>query len=760
MTSESCKRVHDCGVSGVGGVNTGGRMSRIRVLVSIGFVLVLLGLPGAAGASEPRTTDLMSIGATGGTGLPGATFRGASADGTRVFFQTSESLVSGDTDASTDVYERAAGVTTLISTGPNGGNGAFNAIFNAVSEDGSKVFFRTAEKMVAADTDSAQDLYMRAGGTTTWISTGPSGANGSFSVVFDAISADGSRIFFDTSESLVSADSDAEFDIYQRSGSTTTLISTGPAGGNGEHSPDFDGISKDGTRVFFSTDEILVSSDTDISFDVYQRFGTTTTHLSIGPDGGNGNIDFDYDAFFSGASADGTKVWLDTDEILTADDTDASDDVYQASGGSISRISFGPSGGNAEVPTFFGGASDDGNRVFFDTSESLVAADTDSAIDVYERSGGTTTLLTLGSSGGNGPFSAGYQDASADGSRVFFQTLESLAAADTDSQQDIYQASGGQLTPLSTGPAGGNGGFPVSFNGSSRDGGRVTFTTVESLDAADTDGQPDIYQRRAGDTTWISTGPTGGNGGQFVTYTGMSEDGIRVFFHTTESLVAVDTDTSQDVYGTSPALAYVRPRGATPFRVPLVPAFQPCGSPNSTHGAPLAFSSCRPPVQASGFLTVGAPDANGAPANSSGSVRFIAVTGNVSTPADEADMRIDMTMTDVRRKADLTDYTGQLQLLPTFRITDRLNGSAPVDPGTGTDVNYPITVPCATTAATTVGSTCTLSTTADAVTPGLIVESKRMVVETAQVRVFDGGADGVASTAGNTLFAIQGVFTP
>jgi hypothetical protein len=28
------------------------------------------------------------------------------------------------------------------------------------------------------------------------------------------------------------------------------------------------------------------------------------------------------------------------------------------------------------------------------------------------------------------------------------------------------------------------------------------------------------------------------------------------------------------------------------------------------------------------------------------------------------------------------------------------------------------------------------------------------------VRVFDGGADGLALTAGNTLFATQGVFVP
>jgi hypothetical protein len=40
------------------------------------------------------------------------------------------------------------------------------------------------------------------------------------------------------------------------------------------------------------------------------------------------------------------------------------------------------------------------------------------------------------------------------------------------------------------------------------------------------------------------------------------------------------------------------------------------------------------------------------------------------------------------------------------------------------------------------------------------VEGKRAVREAGQVRVFDGGPDGLAGTAGNSLFAVQGLFVP
>ena len=64
-----------------------------------------------------------------------------------------------------------------------------------------------------------------------------------------------------------------------------------------------------------------------------------------------------------------------------------------------------------------------------------------------------------------------------------------------------------------------------------------------------------------------------------------------------------------------------RPQGATSLLVPLVPAFKQCATTNRTHGPPLAFPSCNPPVPSSNFVTVGTPDANGAPGKSQGFVK-------------------------------------------------------------------------------------------------------------------------------------------
>jgi hypothetical protein len=70
-------------------------------------------------------------------------------------------------------------------------------------------------------------------------------------------------------------------------------------------------------------------------------------------------------------------------------------------------------------------------------------------------------------------------------------------------------------------------------------------------------------------------------------------------------------------------------------------------------------------------------------------------------------------------------------------------------------------VPCAATASTTIGSTCSLTTGLNALVPGTVSGGRRAIWELGQIQVRDGGPDGNVSTpTGNALFAVQGVFAP
>ena len=142
-------------------------------------------------------------------------------------------------------------------------------------------------------------------------------------------------------------------------------------------------------------------------------------------------------------------------------------------------------------------------------------------------------------------------------------------------------------------------------------------------------------------------------------------------------VVPTGYELSQDYIPTG----YPRPKSASPSRFSLVPAFVQCASPNRQHGPPLAFGSCNPPQQASGQLTVGTPNPTSPPANSVGSVRYRVLVGDVA---------VAMSITDVRNKNDLSDYTGQLQVSAAARITDRHDG--PSLSQTTQDTPLPVTV--------------------------------------------------------------------
>jgi hypothetical protein len=213
--------------------------------------------------------------------------------------------------------------------------------------------------------------------------------------------------------------------------------------------------------------------------------------------------------------------------------------------------------------------------------------------------------------------------------------------------------------------------------------------------------------------------------------------------------------------------SHVRPKGATPLSASIVPAYKACGTPNRTHGAPLAFPSCNPPVQASSFLTVGSPDANGAPANS---VSNILLKVKITSPED---VLITSSGSDVRclpatnaavcsspNAADGPDYSGEVQGNATIRISDHYNGPSLNEAATVIDIPFPVNGTCANTAATNIGGTCTVNTSANAVVAGSVKDAQRGIVEISQLQISDGGPDGQVATPDNTLFGVQGIFIP
>ena len=515
-------------------------------------------------------------------GAAPASYKGSSADGSIVFFETAEQLVPGDTDSKRDVYQRSydadpgieSYVTREVSLGPAGGNDAYAATFERANEEATKVFFTTEEALVEEDADHRMDVYMREpeAGKTTLISRGasacaPECGNGSIDAGFAGASADGKEVFFVTQEKLTPADTDNSVDIYERDLSgegKTVLVSAGsgeclPACGNGPGSPSLRGVSKDGSYAFFATEEALAPQDGDTTTDIYVRElagGGETRLVSRAAAGCSGCGEEGKVPVFRGNSEGGTRVFFSTDEKLVGADNDGVTDIYARDlpGGPTFLIS---GGAEAKSATFAANSSD-GEHVFFNTVERLLPGeDEDTTGDIYEwSSGGALALVTSAPCASN--CDATFDAASADSETVILSTFAQLSGEDHDNAEDIYSQpmAGGAPTLVSLGGGCGgcgNGAADARFDRASADAGRVVFTSTEALLPEDGDVEDDIYSRDlAGEkTSLITTSPSycplkKGNCG--ATFVDASADGSRVFFATVERFTLEDGDNEVDVY--------------------------------------------------------------------------------------------------------------------------------------------------------------------------------------------------------------------
>jgi WD40-like Beta Propeller Repeat len=399
---------------------------------------------------------------------------------------------------------------------------------------------------------------------------------------------------------------------------------------------------------------------------------------------------------------------------------------------------------------------DDGSVIytaFGQTPEEDLAEDAtwspDGAKIAYETYDG----ITIANADGSGRMALGVPGArpawSPDGTKIAF-----------DSGGDVYvvNADGSNSTQLTTSPATDGGpnwspdGSKIAFH-SNRDGNyelysmnaddsgqtRLTNTTLDEFSPAwSPDGTKIAFTRREGPYSFSRSA---------IWYVNADGSGATQVTHPQSWQRDADPDWQPILRG------YVRPKAASPTYISLVPAYEPCTTSNRVHGPPLSFNSCSPPTRSSSQVTIGTADANGAPTKSTAYIRAATIAGDPSTPADEADLSLAAGATDVRNASDLSDYTGALDARLPIRITDRDNTPYPGGPGPGTvtDTTFSFSVPCAATADATVGSSCSIITTADATVPGTIVEKRRTVwaLDGADVRDGNGNA-----------FLAQGLFVP
>ncbi|HEY5012767.1 MAG TPA: hypothetical protein VIK61_08690, partial [Acidimicrobiia bacterium] len=378
---------------------------------------------------------------------------------------------------------------------------------------------------------------------------------GSFDSFSHVISTDG-RVIFWTSEcagALYARVTGAT--TIEASASQCTRESSDPGGAcNAESAAVFEGASASGTRVYFTTTQQLVNSDTDEANDLYECDIPAGTPAPVGsvnscPDlhevsGAAGESGFQG---VTRISDDGSRVYFVATGVL-ASNLGAND--VPAVAGNDNLYVWQRDAAHPEGQTTFVGELDPGDRLW----------------------GGET-------------FSGRFAQTTDDGRFLVFATYAALIdhgpQADTDTARDVYRydADTGELLRLSTdadGEGGNEPGSDAQFTpilypsyapvaqrpraAMSDDGGSVVFTTTESLSPGDTNGTIDTYLWHDGNVSLISSGKPsdddlfafGGEAGVQALFFGVqaaiSPSGRDVYFTTSAQLTPDDVDTGFSIY--------------------------------------------------------------------------------------------------------------------------------------------------------------------------------------------------------------------
>jgi hypothetical protein len=287
-----------------------------------------------------QTTKLFNLNSAGTQISNAGGTPSISNDGQYAFWSTNQAGVPADTNGVVDVYRRdlVNNTTILVSAnlaGTNGGNG-HSTNTGSISADGRYVmFYSGASNLVASDTNSQTDSFVRdtQTNTTELVSVATDGTQATSGASDGTISGDGNWMAFSTyASTLVANDTNGTGDVFlrHRVNGTTERVSIGVNGeatGGASSTP---ALSHDGSRVsFVSSATNLVDGDTNGWGDAFVRDRTAGTTYRVSQ--GRGGVQANSSVYNVAISADGSTAALATPASnLLPNDSNGNADLFVA----------------------------------------------------------------------------------------------------------------------------------------------------------------------------------------------------------------------------------------------------------------------------------------------------------------------------------------------------------------------------------------------------------------------------------------------
>ncbi len=333
-----------------------------------------------------------------------------------------------------------------------------------------------------------------------------------------SVSADGTRIAFQSDDDLTggNADGNDEIFLYDADGSTLTQL-TSSTQGSGVESNWEPSISDDGTKVAFTSDRNYTGANaTGYEIFLWSEAGSTITQLT------------DVAAFAFTVtpeiSGDGSTVVFESDGNVGGLNPSLNYEVFVVNTATtaVTAVTSTVVEGGGQ-PT----VSADGREVAFSSAGNLTGQNADGSTEVFlwDADGGpSTTQLTNATTG-----TADSPSVSAAGNRVAFRSNRANGTGAGDDNFEIFVrdvAAGTTAAVTTTARGGQNSNWEPSI---SADGSRVAFTSNRNIGGGNADGSYEIFvwDRAGAQVAQVTSGATDS---QRSTYPSLAADGGTVAF--------------------------------------------------------------------------------------------------------------------------------------------------------------------------------------------------------------------------------------
>ncbi len=368
------------------------------------------------------------------------------------FSSTDETLVSGDSNGKSDIFVRnlVTGVIELVSVGNNEAQSNGMSRYPAISGDGRYVVFSSiATNLIpVADTNGYEDVFIRdrTEGTTQRVSVASNGTQGNAAALMADVSDNGRYVAFASyAANLVTDDTNGAIDIFLRdlTTNTTTRESIRSDESQDNDSATRPAISADGSRIAFESMGSMGLSDAGGFSDIFVRDRTagTTTRVSKS----TGGAQSDGASAAAAISGDGRYVaFHSTGTNLVSGDLDDNTEVFlhDLSNGQTTRVALSSTGAVGNSNSSAPALSYDGRYVAFGSqSDNLVTGDTNALRDVFvfDRQAATTVRVSVSALGAQSDGASRYPSISGDGSAIAFDSAATnLVPDDTNELIDLF----------------------------------------------------------------------------------------------------------------------------------------------------------------------------------------------------------------------------------------------------------------------------------------------------------------------------------